>query len=166
MRSTHMMIAAAFVFVTGSIGCNTSDAKNKSAAVPRQATETAQTQQPPLQAGEIRWLYNLNDGKIEARDTGKPLMVDFYADWCGWCKKLDTDVYAKPEIVGLSEKFVNVKVDTDKYGRDAQAFGVRGLPTIVFLKSDGTILQQISGYRDSEEFVRVMNEVLADAGTR
>ena len=157
MKSIHILAFASIIFISGSIGCYSSDRKTK---------VTSGKSAPAKQAAEVHWLHSMDQGKTLAKQSGKPMMVDFYAEWCGWCKKLDSEVYTKPAVVQLSEKFVNVKVDVDKNGKDAKTFGVRGLPTIVFLKPDGTVLQQISGYRDSAEFVRVMTEVLSNAGSR
>jgi len=126
--------------------------KMADAAVPVQAKESA---------GSINWLFSLDEGLKAATTSGKPVMIDFYADWCGWCKKLDKDVYTDPEVIKAAKNFVAVKVNSDVNQKDAQKYGVTGLPTIVFLKPNGDIAQTIVGYRPSQEFLKVMNEVLA-----
>ena len=134
-------------------GCKEGKAENNSAAVPQAAqTNTAE--------GSITWVYTLADGLTLAQAAKKPLMVDFFAQWCGWCKKLDKDVYTDPAVAELSKEFVCVKVDTDKYGQDASKYGVQGLPTIVFLNPDGTVIDKIVGYNPAPEFTANMRKAL------
>lgn len=108
---------------------------------------------------EIKWVYNPNEALASAKKSNKPLMVDFYADWCIWCKKLDKDTYADPEVVKLSDKFVCVKVDADKDSSSAEKYKIKGLPTIIFMDSNGRVITEISGYRDSGFFIKVMSEI-------
>ncbi|MFH1258929.1 MAG: thioredoxin family protein [Elusimicrobiota bacterium] len=122
-------------------------------------------EQPAAKAQEvipISWVYNLDEGLKSAKTAQKPLMVDFYTDWCGWCKKLDRDVYTDARIIKLSEGFVCVKVDAEKYPADAQKYGVNGYPTIVFLKPDGTALDKIAGYAGAKEFGEFMSKIKND----
>ena len=115
---------------------------------------------PTGPAGGIQWVNSLSDGLRASAESSKPVMVDFYAEWCGWCKKLDKETYSDKKIVALSEKFINVKVDTDKNPQDARKYGVNGLPTIVFLDKDGNVIQTVVGYREAGDFEGVMSEVL------
>ncbi|MCX6359301.1 MAG: thioredoxin family protein, partial [Armatimonadetes bacterium] len=64
-------------------------------------------------AGGIAWARNYGAAQKEARRTGKLIMVDFYTDWCTFCKVLDRDVFTDPEVVAASRKFVNVKLNAE-----------------------------------------------------
>ncbi|MFH1422368.1 MAG: DUF255 domain-containing protein, partial [Planctomycetota bacterium] len=81
----------------------------------------------------VSWLQNLSEGIETAKASKKPLMVDFTASWCTWCKKLDKEVFVNHEVAELSGSFVNVKVDTDKYPEDARRYGVQGRPARVLV---------------------------------
>src|SRR5512141_2575625 len=64
-------------------------------------------------AGAVEWKH-WNEGLQEARQSGKPVLVDVYTDWCGWCKRMDADVYAKPEVSGyLASHFVTVRLNAE-----------------------------------------------------
>ena len=128
--------------------------------VKKPVAKPAQSQAAPV-AGEIAWVNDLAQGLGLAKQSGKPVMTDFYAGWCGWCKKLDAEVYTNKDVIALSQKFVCVKVDSDKNQEDAQKYGVRGLPTIVFMNSEGKASNTVVGYRDSVEFLKEMNKALA-----
>lgn len=110
--------------------------------------------------GSIAWVNNLADGLTQAKASNKPVMADFYAGWCGWCKKLDKEVYTNPAVIALAKDFVAVKVDTDKYGQDSTKYGVQGLPTIVFMNPDGTVIDKIVGYNPAPAFAERMKKSL------
>lgn len=109
----------------------------------------------------ITWAGNLNSGLKEAKAKNKPVMVDFYTDWCGWCKKLDRDTYTDPEVANLAKKFVCVKVNGDKYSDLVSKYGVSGYPTILFLDAEGKKVDGIVGYVNASGMASKMNSVIA-----
>ena len=107
---------------------------------------------------EINWIYEPDQGLVLAAQQKKPVMMDFYTDWCGWCKKLDENVYSKRDIIDLSVRFISIKVNAEKYPETASRFRASGYPTIVFLNSDGTVNTRIAGYRNGGEFYSIMSK--------
>jgi thiol:disulfide interchange protein DsbD len=100
-----------------------------------------------------------------ARASRKPVMIDFFAEWCAACKELDRATYIAPQVVAESERFVRIKVDGTT-GQDAldalyQRFGIEGLPTVAFVSSGGEILQhpRILGFLGPVEFLEEMRRV-------
>ena len=66
-------------------------------------------------AAEIDWAPNLDKAQQLAIEKDKLVMVDFYTDWCGWCKELDKTVYTNRDVQQIAEvHFVSVKVDAEK----------------------------------------------------
>jgi len=112
----------------------------------------------PKTASGISWLYGLNDGLNRARQSNKPVMIDFYTEWCGWCKKLDEETYRDRTVLELSNKFVCVKIDADKDKDLASKYKVRGYPTIIFLNSQGKMIGNITGYLPAKDFARLMKK--------
>jgi len=108
----------------------------------------------------INWRPNFQDALKSAKAGGKPVMADFYTDWCGWCKKLDSDTYSDPKVSSLSGKFVCVKINAEKDASLAAKYGVSGYPTILFLDGDGKVLSRIPGFLPAERFYNEMNKVL------
>ncbi|MCI0406535.1 MAG: DUF255 domain-containing protein, partial [candidate division Zixibacteria bacterium] len=91
---------------------------------------------------EVNWL-NYEDGLKKGRQENKAIFIDFYTSWCGWCKKLDKEVYSDSAVkVVLARHFVTVKtnaesgrrfqLDDGKEYTDArlarEVFGVQGYP--------------------------------------
>ena len=105
---------------------------------------------------EIDWVTDWDGAFARARDEKKMVVVDFYADWCVWCRRLDTTTYRDPEVVRyMSERVIPVKMDVEaRPGKGlANRYGVDGLPTIVILSPEGEEIGRIPGYLRAEEFL-------------
>jgi thiol:disulfide interchange protein DsbD len=96
-----------------------------------------------MQGPGIAWHTYSDQTLQEAKALNKPLIIDFYADWCTPCREFEEVTFHQPDLVRLAEKnFVMVKVDVTKGGNPyheelLQKYEVKGVPTIVFLDADG-----------------------------
>ncbi|HNV69579.1 MAG TPA: protein disulfide isomerase family protein [Candidatus Ozemobacteraceae bacterium] len=105
------------------------------------------------------WLKNIDDGLKQAKAENKIVMVDFTATWCGWCKKLQTDVFDREEFQKFAaEHLVLVSIDADANRDLVTKYGVEGFPTIVFLNANGDKIHTISGYLPLEGFLSELQE--------
>ena len=107
------------------------------------------------------WTEDFEVAKQQAAKEGKLILMDFSgSDWCGWCKKMDEEVFTKDRFVReASKKFVLVSVDSPrdksilsalarKQNRELAAqYEVRGYPTVVIVDPDGKEVKRHSGYR-------------------
>ena len=97
-----------------------------------------------------------------ANELNKPILIDVWAPWCGWCKKMERDVY--PELLDeLDDTFILTRLNRDDnstrldFGkksltplRVAQKLKVESVPGIVFLSADGEYLAHLRGYVPQE----------------
>lgn len=96
-------------------------------------------------AAPIQWQPSLDVALRQARSTGKPVFIDFYATWCGPCKILDK-AYLEPAMQKAASRYIMVKVDVDKNQPIAAKYGADALPTMLFLNSKGKVLGRKVGF--------------------
>jgi thioredoxin:protein disulfide reductase len=107
--------------------------------------------QQSLQAKSVTlsWTYYSGQSMEEILSSGKPVFIDFYADWCAPCKQLDDETFSDSRVAAQSEAFFLLKVDCTKPDAATRAFmslhQVSGMPTLVFIRPDG---QEISALRE------------------
>lgn len=108
-----------------------------------------------------------------AKAEGRPVLVDFFADWCAACKELDRLTYPAPEVISQAAegRFLNIKIDAT-HSEDAldallERFGVEGLPTVAFVSAQGEVLTKprITGFLKPSPFVEQMKQARCTAGT-
>lgn len=102
------------------------------------------------------WLSSLDDAKSIAQGLNKPILVDFWAVWCGPCKKMDQDVWSKEEIKVLMENFVPVKIDLDANGALARSYNVQAIPNILILDGWGNTLYTSVGYKTKSDIKHLL----------
>jgi thioredoxin:protein disulfide reductase len=96
----------------------------------------------------------------EAHASGRPVVLDFYADWCIPCHELDQFTYSDPKVIATLKDFRKIKVDatsveTDETREMIRRFGVFGVPTIIFLDRQGQEVEDLrmNGFVPPGEFV-------------
>jgi thioredoxin 1 len=115
----------------------------------------------------IRWEHRFDEAVKKARAANKPIMIDFWADWCSWCHRLDQTTYVDPVVVKLSEDFIAVKVDTEagkKNQEIALRYNVATLPTIAFITPGGRQILSLKGFQGPGQFPRTMETAREVAG--
>ena len=93
----------------------------------------------------------------EVKKAKVPVVVDFFAEWCGPCKMIGPVLHDLAAEYG--DKIKVGKVDVDVSGDLAAKFNVRGVPTVLFYK-DGEIKNQFVGARPKEEFKKIIDSLI------
>lgn len=93
----------------------------------------------------------------------KPILAVFGTSWCHYCKQLERETLSDSEVSKALEAWEVVKVDAESpKGRTmAQKYGVRGYPTMVFLRPNGEVIQSESGFVAKEVFLPVLAKIYA-----
>ncbi|MCS6789937.1 MAG: thioredoxin fold domain-containing protein [Bacteroidia bacterium] len=102
----------------------------------------------------------------EARKTGRPFFTDFYTDWCGPCRLLESRTFSNPEVAEYVEKhFLAYRLDAERgEGRElASKLKVRAYPTIIFFNSQGVEIGKWVGFIDAPRFLSLLQKYYQQA---
>lgn len=121
---------------------------------------------PSRQGEGIQWDEYDEKTLAAASANGKPVVIDFYADWCLPCKELDHKTFTDTRVVAATDEFVRVKADLTNPG-DARTveltkkYGVLGVPTIVFLDPKGNEMRdlRLTGFEEADAFLERVERV-------
>lgn len=125
---------------------------------------------------KIEWM-KFEDAIAANQTHPKMLLVDVYTDWCGWCKKMDKETFTDPKVVAyINEKFHAVKLNAEDNERTfdfqgkqfseaqmAAAMRVRSYPNFVIIEPTLKNIAQLPGYRNPEQFMAGLNELIEKA---
>ena len=166
----RVMVWALVGAVVLSAGACSKGAKKEAATAESPAASTSKTgeeavKEPAVSAhgsAEISWETSWDRAMERAKKENKPVIVDFYADWCVWCKTLDSTTYKDSRVVQLlASKVIPLKIDVDHGGRTlARQYRVSGLPTILIIGPDGRERGRIPGYLSASNFLEEVRKHL------
>ncbi len=96
----------------------------------------------------LNWQPYDEQALVAAKESGKPVIIDFWAEWCAACHELEAETFTHPRVRSKSEEFVLLKFDATKNSAELKSlksrYSIQGLPTIVFIDKDGNWRQDLT----------------------
>jgi thioredoxin-related protein len=118
----------------------------------------------PKPVAKIQWI-SLDEAYKRSQKEPRKIYIDLYTAWCGWCKVMDKNTFANPDVVSfINKKYYAVKynpeVDADvqlgnKTFKTLMQGNVNGYPTSMFLDEKGNLIQSISSYLEPKVFHQI-----------
>lgn len=122
---------------------------------------------------------DFNAGYELAKKKNKIMLVDVYTDWCGWCKVMDRETYAKPEVIKMiNADFVAIKFNPEKrdvvYTFEGKQYSgeqlaavisnnqLTGYPTTIFMYPKGRKMNVVGGYQNENNFKNVLTNIKSE----
>lgn len=116
----------------------------------------------------IAWERDINKALKAAKKADKLLILDFYADWCPPCQKMEKTTYVDNRVVTYLKNYIPVKIDIDqqqeianRYDGNAKANGGSGIPATIILDPNGNQLAKAHGDLTSDELLALLKSAEA-----
>lgn len=116
---------------------------------------------PKQELDGVKWAKYEAAALASARTSGKPVVIDFYADWCLPCKELDEKTFTDEKVVAELDRFTRVKADLTIAGDEktkqlTEQYKIVGVPTIVFLDASGREVPgtRLTGFETADKFLQ------------
>lgn len=128
---------------------------------------------PAQQAASKNFTLSFNEGLARAALEKKNMIVDFYTDWCHWCKVMDEKTFQDSTVsTKLQQRFITVRINAESSAETVefqgqrftnieltQAFRVTGFPSLAFISPEKEVITVIPGYVPAEPFSYLLDYI-------
>ncbi len=111
----------------------------------------------------VHWL-TYAQGVEQQQKSRKPMLLFFHLTYCYRCQEMERKVYRKPDVYHLlNREFVPVMIDVDADKTLKEKFGIKFVPTHIFLAPDGSIIKRFEDTVSKDRFMELLHDVEASA---
>lgn len=164
-RAFKYLALSAVVAIGGTLlGCNAdlSSTTARSSGDSEPAVATKGTSAVGRGEGQVEWLKDYDKAIAQAKELGRPVLIDFAASWCAPCVMMDKHVWPKPTVLeALDSKVVPLRVDVDAKATLplVEKYKIEFLPTVLLIDAEGHELKR-EGFVDAEQVIEMIKSVL------
>jgi thiol-disulfide isomerase/thioredoxin len=108
---------------------------------------------------QIHMLRNLDLARSIANKSGRLIVMDFWASWCGPCKIMDAELWKSPEIQNVSKNFIGVRIDVEVEKTLVKRYQANSIPKVVIITVNGDVIWEQEGYDQAGTFLRVFEMI-------
>ncbi len=117
-----------------------------------------------LSASEVQWSRDIDESLRQSAATGKPILMEFTAKWCAFCRKMEVTTFSDPKVSArIHQQFIPVQVDADLHKDLVKQLQIKGLPAILVVGPDLEIIERISGYQTADALMARLDKVALPA---
>jgi len=111
----------------------------------------------------IPWISNLHQAQQIAQSEGRLILIHFYTNWCGPCRKLEHDVFPRTDVASaIIKNYVPVLIDAERYRDVAAHYQVERFPTDVITDARGRVVFRTGTPQDPHRYIELLNGVAGD----
>ena len=111
----------------------------------------------PSDANALPWERDLDLAFTRAAAEGKLVFMEIFAEWCGVCRKMESETLSQTDVQTRLGRYVLLKIDSDHDPEMAARYGTSVLPTLVVLDTDRTVLWRGVGFLTSDELLGALD---------
>ncbi len=112
---------------------------------------------------DIKWL-TFDEGQKKGQAQEQKFFLYFYADWCGYCRKLEKETFTNKNVAEfINANFIPVRINSDRLPKVTARFGVNGFPHMKFLTPKGDDIGSLPGYLGAEQLLPMLQYIQSDS---
>jgi len=110
-------------------------------------------------ANEIPWSTDIEGSLQQAASTGQPVLLEFTADWCMYCKRMEKTTFVDPRVVNfVNQNYVAVRIDADEHKQLVADLDIKGLPAILVVSPTLQIIERIPGFQTPDALLAKLSK--------
>ncbi len=111
----------------------------------------------------VRWQPELEAAQRTAEQSGRLVLIHFWAEWCGACQGMERQVFSRADVAAAVERgYVPVKLNADENSRLAQEFRITALPTTIIVTPQGRELDRAHGALPASDYISMLTQIAND----
>ena len=110
-------------------------------------------------ADDIPWSTDIEGSLQKAAAAGRPVLMEFTADWCMYCKRMEKTTFVDPRVVKfVNQHYVAVRIDADEHKQLIADLDIKGLPAILVVSPTLQIIERIPGFQTPEALLTKLDK--------